>query len=87
MGHGGDPRLAHLQYLIDQGEMDYMPQLLKISRASFKSGPFSIWTVAGGDMDPANGIKLYRSSQALGGDKSGALAGKPSGRHTAFANK
>jgi hypothetical protein len=87
MGHGGDPRLAHLQYLIDQGEMSHMPQLMKISRADFKSGPFSIWSVAGGDKDLATGIKLYRSSKALGGDSSGSLVGRPSGKHTAFANK
>jgi hypothetical protein len=85
MGHGGDPRLAHLQYLIDQGEMSHMPQLMKIERSLFKAGPFSIWTVSGGDFDPSAQIKLYRSAAAFGGDGTGGLpTGLKSGRKQVF---
>lgn len=87
MGHGGDPRLAHLQYLIDQGEMSHMPTLMTIHRDSFKAGPFSIWSVAGGDFDPAEKIKLYRSAAAFGGSGTGGglASGLKSGRKAAFS--
>jgi hypothetical protein len=47
LGHGGDPRLAELQYMIDQGMMDHMPRtaLIKDPRGTFEKSNFSIWNV------------------------------------------
>jgi hypothetical protein len=45
IGHGGDPRLAQLQYMVDQGMMDHMPHLLTIDAAQYRRGPLSIWQV------------------------------------------
>lgn len=45
LGHGGDPRLAELQYMIDQGMMDHMPKstIVKDAEVKFHKSNFSIW--------------------------------------------
>ncbi len=47
MGHGGNERLATLQYMIDQGLMDHMPSTVLISKDQpYKAGPLSVWQMA-----------------------------------------
>jgi hypothetical protein len=41
IGHGGNPRLAQLQYMVDQGMMEHMPHLLHI-KENYKEGPLSL---------------------------------------------
>lgn len=59
LGHGGDPRLAELQYMIDQGMMSHMPisTLVENPKEQFKAGQFSIFNVlnAGGDAHNTGG--------------------------------
>jgi hypothetical protein len=43
IGHGGDPHLATLQYMCDQGMMNHMPHLLTIDKATYTPGPMSIF--------------------------------------------
>lgn len=47
LGHGGNPRLAELQYMIDQGMMSHMPRAMNVvnPKENFAAGTFSIWNV------------------------------------------
>jgi hypothetical protein len=65
LGHGGDPRLAELQYMIDQGQMDHMPKSTVVERAAtkFRHGNLSLWNIltAGTDSSVADGGKFADS--------------------------
>lgn len=76
IGHGGDPRLAHLQYMIDQGEMDHMPVLMKVADANFSAGPFSIFNIAGGKHTEKESVNLYRSNEKVFGANQGGSLGR-----------
>lgn len=60
LGHGGDPRLAELQYMIDQGMMDHMPKstLVQNPKQEFKAGPYSIFGLIGAGTDAGNNGKF-----------------------------
>lgn len=49
IGHQGDPHLAEIQYGIDQGMFQHMPEMVMIESYKFKPGPMSIWRM----LDPA----------------------------------
>ena len=53
LGHGGNPRLAELQYMIDQGQMEHMPKSTIVRQAStrFRHGQFSVWNAFTGGND------------------------------------
>ena len=59
LGHGGDPRLAELQYMIDQGMMNHMPRSILVGNpeTQFRASPSSIWTAfnPGSDSAPNSG--------------------------------
>ena len=65
MGHGGDPRLAHLQYMIDQGEMDHMPTYVHMARHRFEAGPYSLFSHAGTSDRPKRGVFSYRTAPGV----------------------
>ena len=62
LGHGGDPRLAELQYMIDQGMMSHMPVSTLVDDdaiGQFKASSFSIWNAfTPGTDSGANGGKF-----------------------------
>lgn len=76
IGHGGDPRLAHLQYMIDQGEMEHMPVMMRVQNANFSAGPFSIFNIAGGQHTEKERVNLYRSNEQVFGAGQGASLGR-----------
>ena len=41
LGHGGNPQLAHLQYMMDQKMID-VPSLVNIAPRAYTPGPFSV---------------------------------------------
>ncbi|KAJ1636204.1 hypothetical protein T492DRAFT_861947 [Pavlovales sp. CCMP2436] len=49
LGHSGDPHLAQLQYMMDQGQMDHMPQTVLIDRAPYHRGPLSVFGLGQAD--------------------------------------
>ncbi|KAJ1618983.1 hypothetical protein T492DRAFT_848899 [Pavlovales sp. CCMP2436] len=49
LGHSGDPHLAQLQYMMDQGQMDHMPQTVLVDSATYKRGPLSVFGLAESD--------------------------------------
>lgn len=67
LGHGGDPRLAELQYMIDQGMMDHMPRstLVENPRQQFRASNFSIWNVFNPGSDSFPGAPGMLSDQRL----------------------
>jgi hypothetical protein len=48
LGHNGDPRLAQLQYMLDQGQMDHMPSTVVIDTTPYQRGPLSLFKLAEG---------------------------------------
>jgi hypothetical protein len=48
LGHNGDPRLAQLQYMLDQGQMDHMPSTVVIDTTPYQRGPLSLFKLATG---------------------------------------
>lgn len=87
IGHGGDPRLAHLQYMIDQGEMEHMPVMMKVRNAKFSAGPFSIFNIAGGSHTEKESVNLYRSNKEVFGDNQGASLGRTQPAGTQLSRK
>lgn len=65
LGHGGDPRLAELQYMIDQGQMDHMPRSTIVREAEnlFKTSNFSIWNVFTPGTDRVPGRTRFSDNQ------------------------
>jgi hypothetical protein len=61
LGHGGDPRLAELQYMIDQGQMDHMPRSTLVEEATrkFQTSNFSIWNAFSSGSDRTGGDKFF----------------------------
>jgi hypothetical protein len=61
IGHGGDPRLAQLQYMVDQGMMEHMPHLLHVTRKQYKRGPLSLFNIVdpGGKSTDRDGDGKY----------------------------
>lgn len=72
VGHGGDRNLAYLQYMIDQGEMDHMPTLVRVNEAdTVDASPFSIWALSGETRQSRQNGKqtnAYRTNGGLSGD-------------------
>ncbi|KAJ1620872.1 hypothetical protein T492DRAFT_887929 [Pavlovales sp. CCMP2436] len=64
LGHSGDPHLAQLQYMMDQGQMDHMPQTVLVDKTPYKRGPLSVFGLgAADDMSRlAAGVNLPRQS-------------------------
>ncbi|KAJ1619280.1 hypothetical protein T492DRAFT_890608 [Pavlovales sp. CCMP2436] len=48
LGHNGDPRLAQLQYMLDQGQMDHMPSTVVIDSTKYTRGPLSLFALSAG---------------------------------------
>jgi hypothetical protein len=64
LGHNGDPRLAQLQYMLDQGQMDHMPSTVVIDTTPYQRGPLSLFKLATGaklSLD-ANSVTLPRQA-------------------------
>ncbi|KAJ1629339.1 hypothetical protein T492DRAFT_840885 [Pavlovales sp. CCMP2436] len=49
LGHSGDPHLAQLQYIMDQGQMDHMPQTVLVDKAPYQRGPLSVFALGAAD--------------------------------------
>ncbi|KAJ1625672.1 hypothetical protein T492DRAFT_879729 [Pavlovales sp. CCMP2436] len=64
LGHSGDPHLAQLQYMMDQGQMDHMPQTVLVDSTPYVRGPLSVFGFADSDEKSrfADGINLPRQS-------------------------
>ena len=70
MGHGGNERLATLQYMIDQGLMDHMPQTVLIDNTTpYQPGPLNIWQL----YDP-NGLSSSTGDNQRWKDKGVVMA-------------
>lgn len=82
IGHGGDPRLAHLQYMIDQGEMDHMPQMTLVQDQEFSAGPFSIFNLTSATHAERDGVNLYRSNETAFGANQGARLSRAPGNES-----
>jgi hypothetical protein len=65
LGHGGDPRLAELQYMIDQGMMDHMPRstLVAAPLARFRTSNFSIWNAFTPGTDSAEASGKFKDKR------------------------
>ncbi|KAJ1616912.1 hypothetical protein T492DRAFT_894600 [Pavlovales sp. CCMP2436] len=48
LGHNGDPRLAQLQYMLDQGQMAHMPSTVVIDNTPYTRGPLSLFGLSQG---------------------------------------
>jgi hypothetical protein len=48
LGHNGDPRLAQLQYMLDQGQMDHMPSTVVVDTTPYQRGPLLLFKLASG---------------------------------------
>ncbi|KAJ1637090.1 hypothetical protein T492DRAFT_834744 [Pavlovales sp. CCMP2436] len=80
LGHSGDPHLAQLQYMMDQGQMDHMPQTVLVDSTPYQRGPLSVFGFADSDEKSrfADGINLPRQSlrsNVAAGDMSRILLG------------
>ncbi|KAJ1629638.1 hypothetical protein T492DRAFT_840656 [Pavlovales sp. CCMP2436] len=64
LGHNGDPRLAQLQYMLDQGQMDHMPSTVVIDKTKYTRGPLSLFGFATGERKSLNAdsVTLPRQS-------------------------
>ncbi|KAJ1622491.1 hypothetical protein T492DRAFT_1126627 [Pavlovales sp. CCMP2436] len=64
LGHSGDPHLAQLQYMMDQGQMDHMPQTVLVDSTPYVRGPLSVFGFADADERNrfANGVYFPRQS-------------------------
>ncbi|KAJ1632903.1 hypothetical protein T492DRAFT_838025 [Pavlovales sp. CCMP2436] len=64
LGHNGDPHLAQLQYMMDQGQMNHMPQTVLVDTTPFVRGPLSLFSFAESDDKSRleNSINLPRQS-------------------------
>lgn len=64
LGHGGNPRLAQLQYMMDNGMMDHMPDLNYVTDpgVKYQFGPASIvsWFSAI-DTDNKDGLNTFKA--------------------------
>ncbi|KAJ1637471.1 hypothetical protein T492DRAFT_859869, partial [Pavlovales sp. CCMP2436] len=61
LGHNGNPRLAQLQYMMDQGQLDYMPQTVVVDNTPYTRGPLSLFQLAAGAQTSLNAESVPRS--------------------------
>lgn len=83
IGHGGDPHLMKLQYMLDNNMLGDVPRLVKYTNEQYEYGPYSIWNFVypgSTSADPTTGayndsrVNLARTSNLLDGHTS---AGQP----------
>ncbi|KAJ1630371.1 hypothetical protein T492DRAFT_840019 [Pavlovales sp. CCMP2436] len=65
LGHNGNPRLAQLQYMMDQGQLDYMPQTVVVDNTPYTRGPLSLFQLAAGAQKSLDAESVVLPRQAF----------------------
>jgi hypothetical protein len=65
LGHNGDPRLAQLQYMLDQGQMVHMPETVVIDTTPYTRGPLSLFKLTEGARTSLNATSVTLPRQVF----------------------
>ncbi|KAJ1631354.1 hypothetical protein T492DRAFT_870124 [Pavlovales sp. CCMP2436] len=84
LGHNGNPRLAQLQYMLDQGQLDYMPQTVVVDNTPYTRGPLSLFKLSSGAQESMDAGSVMLPWQAFRENAEGLRRG-PADEHQARA--